>query len=62
MTVQELKQSLVEVKEICVKSKRCCNCPLHKTEAVVYCPLNPYDETLGYPDAWDINDWKEGAK
>lgn len=62
MTTDELKRAMVEVKKICNKYA-CCKCPFHKPGGgVVYCAMNPYDENLGYPACWDVDDWKGDAE
>lgn len=63
MTIDELKRALVEVRDMCRKTK-CIKCPLRKTEEVPYCPLHEdeYGIIFEYPAAWDIDDWKEEAQ
>lgn len=63
MKIGEIKQALVEVREMCRHSK-CVTCPFHKMEDesdIPYCPLYEDEDgnTAGVPAMWDIADWME---
>ena len=61
MTIEELKRVLVEVKEICLGSERCCDCPFRydTDDGRVMCRLSDDENVMFTPLCWDIDDWKE---
>lgn len=56
MTIDEIKQALVEVQELCVYRSRCEKCPFAKVNdrgKLYPCRLD------GMPGMWEIEDWSE---
>lgn len=60
-TLEEIKQALVEVRDIC-RDNRCIKCPFSKTYkeyGVVDCRLARNLDEWELPYKWDVDDWKE---
>ena len=54
MTVQELKQAVLEINKLCENSS-CDDCPFW--DDALQCRLQ-----ASWPQSWWLDDWKEGAK
>lgn len=56
MTIDEIKQALREVREICRGTEFCKNCPLADD---AHCPMrDKFDSVMEYPADWPL-EWKE---
>lgn len=57
--INEIKQALLEVREICGSHIYCRECPFSKNDGL-FCRLCRMSSPFTFlPQEWDVDDWKE---
>lgn len=63
MNIKEIKQALVELRDMC-RHTMCSKCAIAKADeaGVPYCPLAETEDgtEINMPDEWDIDEWRAG--
>lgn len=61
MNIKQIKQALVELRDMC-RCTMCSKCEIAKADeaGVPYCPLEEYADgtEIRMPDEWDVDEWR----